>query len=57
MFWFGFWIFILVLIIVGASVVIGRSLSRRDASRLSRQEQVTAFKVAGGMRNRKENRN
>ena len=56
MFWFGFWIFILVLVIVGASVLIGRSISRRDGNRMTRQEQVTAFKVAGGMRNRKENR-
>jgi hypothetical protein len=57
MFWFGFWIFILVVVIVAASVLIGRTISRRDGNRLSRQQQVTAFKVAGGMRNRKENRN
>ena len=58
--WFAFWIFVLVVVIVGASVLIGRSISKRDAARgggrLTRQEQVTAFKVAGGMQNRKENR-
>lgn len=53
-----FWvvILVLVLVIVGASVLIGKTLSRPRGEPLSRQEKMTALKASGAMRNRKESR-
>jgi hypothetical protein len=56
----GFWIGIVVVmaIVIGASVLIGKTLSRppRDGQPLTRQQQMTALKASGAMRNRKESR-
>jgi hypothetical protein len=57
----GFWIGIVIVIaiVIGASVLIGKTLSgpRRDGERpLTRQQQMTALKASGAMRNRKESR-
>lgn len=54
MFWF--WIAILVLVIVGSSVLVGRALSRpRGGEPLTRQEKMTALKASGALRHRKSN--
>lgn len=55
----GFWIgiSITILIVIGASVLVGRMLSgpsRREPR--SRDEQVSALKASGALRHRKSNR-
>jgi hypothetical protein len=55
MFWV--WIVILVAVIVGASVLVGRSLNKNASHRLSNQEKMTALKASGALRHRKSNRN
>ncbi len=55
MFWV--WIVILVVVIVGASVLIGRSLNKSAAHKLTNQEKMTALKASGALRHRKSNRN
>ena len=54
---FWFWIAILVVVIVGASVLIGRSLNKSGDRQLSNQEKMTALKASGALRHRKSNRN
>jgi hypothetical protein len=54
---FWFWIAILVLVIVGASVLVGRSLSKPARRPLSREERMTALKASGALKHRKSNRN
>lgn len=54
MFWV--WILLTVIVIVGASVLIGRSLNRRDGAPLSRHDRMTALKASGALRHRKSNR-
>jgi len=54
MFWV--WIAIFVLLIVGASVLVGRSLSRPRGEPLSRHEKMTALKASGALKHRKSNR-
>lgn len=54
MFWV--WIVILVAVIVGSSVLIGRSLNKGSARQLSNQEKMTALKASGALRHRKSNR-
>lgn len=55
-----FWVVILVVvvIIVGASVLIGKSLDGRGRGgrRLSKQEKMTMAKASGAFANRKESR-
>lgn len=55
MFWV--WIVVLIVVIVGASVVIGKSLSGPSGKRLSHEEQkkVTALKASGALKHRKSN--
>jgi hypothetical protein len=55
MFWV--WILITVLVIVGASVLIGRSLSKPRGEPLNEHERMTALKASGALRHRKSNRN
>jgi hypothetical protein len=55
MFWV--WIAGIVIVIVGASVLIGRSLNKSSARQLSNQEKMTALKASGALRHRKSNRN
>jgi hypothetical protein len=55
MFWV--WIVIFVAVIVGASVLIGRSLNKSSGQPLSNQEKMTALKASGALRHRKSNRN
>jgi hypothetical protein len=54
----GFWIGIVIVIaiVIGASVLIGKTLSRPRGEPLTRQQQMTALKASGAMRNRKESR-
>ncbi len=54
MFWF--WIALLVLVIVGASVFVGRALSRPPRNPMSREERMTALKASGALKYRKSNR-
>jgi len=54
MFWV--WIVIIVLVIVGASVLIGKMLSRPADRPVSRQDRITALKASGALRHRKSNR-
>ena len=42
-------------VIVGASVLIGRMLSGSPDKPLSRQERITALKASGALRHRKSN--
>ncbi|GIK50066.1 MAG: hypothetical protein KJZ75_01485 [Hyphomonadaceae bacterium] len=53
MFWV--WILILAAVIVGASVVIGKSLSGPRGGQRSRQEKITALKASGALKHRKSN--
>jgi hypothetical protein len=54
MIWF---IIITVLIIVGASVLVGKTLSRpRGSAGEHRQADITALKASGALRHRKSNR-
>jgi hypothetical protein len=57
MFWFV--ILVVVLLVIGASVLVGKSLDRRSnppegRRRMTRQEQVNAAKASGAFPNRKE---
>jgi hypothetical protein len=60
MFWFG--IGIAVLLVIGASVLIGASVGRRGGGRsggddrLSRREQLNALRASGALKHRKSNR-
>lgn len=53
---FFFWILLVILLVVGASVLVGRSLNNRanGGRRLSNQEKVTMAKAAGVFPHRKE---
>lgn len=55
-FWFG--ILVMVAIVIGASVVIGKVLSRPGGSehRRSRHSDITALKASGALQHRKSNR-
>ena len=55
MFWL--WIGILVLVVVGASVVVGKALSKPAQRQMSRHERMTALKASGALHHRKSNRN
>jgi hypothetical protein len=57
MFWVA--ISVVVLVIVGLSVLVGRSLNRPrgEDGNLSRQQQMTALKASGALKHRKSNRN
>ncbi len=54
----GFWIGITVtiLIIVGASVLIGKMLSKPRRQPMNRDQQMTALKASGALKHRKSNR-
>ena len=54
MFWV--WIIILTVVIVGASVLVGRNLNKPAQRQLSREERMTALKASGALRHRKSNR-
>ncbi|HYD74251.1 MAG TPA: hypothetical protein VEF55_14025 [Candidatus Binatia bacterium] len=54
MFWF--WIAVLVLIVIGSSVLVGRMLSKPRGEPMSRHQQMTALKASGALRHRKSNR-
>lgn len=53
----GFWIGILVtvLVVVGASVLIGKTLSAPSGRKLNRDEKLTALKASGALKHRKSN--
>jgi hypothetical protein len=53
---FFFWILLVILAVVGASVLVGRSLNNRSTGgrRLSNQEKVNMAKAAGAFPHRKE---
>ena len=51
------WIVILTVVIIGASVLVGRSLSKPAQRPLSPEERMTALKASGALRHRKSNRN
>lgn len=53
MIWF---IVVSVLVIVGASVVVGRALSKPRGKPMSNQEKMTALKASGALQHRKSNR-
>lgn len=55
----GFWIGIgiTVLIVVGVSVIVGKTLSRPPKQPISRHDQMTALKASGALKHRKSNRN
>jgi hypothetical protein len=53
MIWF---ILIMVVVIIGASVLVGRAISKRDGAPMDRQSRITALKASGAMQNRKESR-
>ena len=53
MFWI--WILVLVVLIVAASVFIGRALSKPRAGGLTHDQQVFALKASGALRHRKSN--
>jgi hypothetical protein len=57
----GFWIAITitVLVVIGLSVVVGKSLSKPkgDGEPSSRHAQLTALKASGALKHRKSNRN
>jgi len=56
-FWFG--ILVLVAIVIGASVLVGKILSRPGGSEhrrgSRRQDDITALKASGALRHRKSN--
>lgn len=54
----GFWIGITVtiLIIVGASVLLGKMLSKPRRQPMNRDQQMTALKASGALKHRKSNR-
>ncbi len=54
MFWV--WIVVSMLVVVGASVLVGRMLSQPPRQRLSRDERLTALKASGALKHRKSNR-
>lgn len=54
MFWV--WMGLVVLVVIGASVLIGKTLSRPKGQPLSRAERMTALKASGALRHRKSNR-
>ncbi len=55
----GFWIgiSITVLVVIGASVLIGKVLSKPARQPLDRHQQMTALKASGALKHRKSNRN
>lgn len=54
MFWV--WIIAFVAIVIGASVLIGKSLSGPKRERMDRAEQMHALKASGALKHRKSNR-
>jgi hypothetical protein len=54
----GFWIgiTITILIVVGASVLVGRILSRPTRQPMTRDQQMTGLKASGALKHRKSNR-
>jgi len=54
MFWV--WIGVTMLVVIGASVLVGRALSKPPTERLSREERITALKASGALKHRKSNR-
>lgn len=54
----GFWIGITItfLIVVGASVLVGRMLSRPRRAPMTRDEKLTGLKASGALKHRKSNR-
>lgn len=54
----GFWIgiTITILIVVGASVLVGRMLSPPSRPPMTRDEKMTALKASGALKHRKSNR-
>jgi hypothetical protein len=54
----GFWIgiTITILIVVGASVLVGRILSRPTRQPMTREEKMTGLKASGALKHRKSNR-
>lgn len=55
----GFWIgiVVVVLIIVGSSVLVGKMLSKPKQMPLSRNAEMNALKASGALKHRKSNRN
>lgn len=55
MFWV--WIGVAVLVVIGLSVVIGKSVGRpKGRVSANRQDEITALKASGALRHRKSNR-
>lgn len=54
MFWV--WIGLLVLAIIGASIVAGRTLGKPKQISHDRQSHITALKASGALKHRKSNR-
>lgn len=54
MFWVG--ILISMLIVVGASVFVGKFLSRPRSQPMSRKQQMTAVKASGALKHQKSGR-
>jgi len=54
----SFWIGILIAmgIVIGASVLVGKVLSRPRGQPMSRHQQMTALKASGALKHRKSNR-
>lgn len=54
----GFWIGITVtiLIVIGASVLIGKVLSKPPRQPMNRDQQMNALKASGALKHRKSNR-
>ena len=54
MFWVG--ILVMVAIVIGASVLVGRMLNNQSGGRSARGDKVMALKASGALRHRKSNR-
>jgi hypothetical protein len=53
---FWIWILLVVAVIVGVSVLVGRSLSRPRGEPMSRHDRMMALKASGALKHRKSNR-
>lgn len=54
-FWIG--ITVTLLIVIGASVLIGKMLSKPPRQPMNRDQQMNALKASGALKHRKSNRN
>jgi hypothetical protein len=53
---FWIWIVIIMAVVVGLSVLVGKMLSKPRGAPLSRHQQMTGLKASGALRHRKSNR-